>query len=454
MKLAEDFPSRPGYGTKGTKVELSANYIELLPPSDLVLYRYDIHINPAAAGKKHFRIVQLLLQSPELAAHQGEIATDFRSTLFSKTRFHRDENLIEVRYRLEGEDEPSARATTYNVHVLYTKTLVMDELINYLNSTNLGHSLRDKQELTQALNIFLNHYARSAKNIVTVGSTKSFSLSSNTAKRDIGSDLDVIRGFFSSVRTATCRILININVSHGAFYHAGPLPALMNNYGVQSTPMLEKFLKFVRVQTTHLPEKRNKANKVIPCVKIIFGLARKDDGHGMAHPPRVKRHGAGAEEVEFWLDGEASSVIPKVATKGGAKGRGKRKDKTQPQSSAASRRYISVFDFFEEVFCLSYLSFDIADCDAAYGRVLQYPHLLLLNCGNRSNPMYLPAEVCTVSQGQPSKAKLNSSQAQQMIRHAVRKPWEIAAAIVEEGTGIIGLDENTNVLLVRVCSYF
>ncbi|KAF9766502.1 hypothetical protein IL306_001103, partial [Fusarium sp. DS 682] len=434
LKLTEGFPSRPGYGTRGTKVELTANYVELLPLSNMTLHRYDIQISPAAAGKKHFRIVQLLLEAPELASQQGNIATDFRSTLVSKTRFPQDEILVEIPYRSEGEDEPAARATVYKVRVLYTKTLNIGELINYLNSTSLGQSLGDKQELTQALNIFLNHYARSAKNLVTIGSTKSFSLNSDAARGDIGSGLEIIRGFFSSVRIATCRILVNINVSHGAFYHAAPLPALMNSYGVRSTVMLEKFLKFLRIKTTHLPEKRNKANQVIPRVKTIFGLARKDDGHGLAHPPRVKQHGAGAKDVEFWLDGEAtSSGAPKTVAKGGAKGKAKGKGKAQAEGPAASAsgRYITVFDFFR----------------ITYNRVLQDPQLPLVNCGNRDNPMYLPAEVCVVHPGQPSKSKLDGSQAQHMIRHAVRKPWENAAAIVGEGVQTVGLDENTNVLL-------
>lgn len=270
LKLTEGFPSRPGYGTKGTKVELTANYIELLPPSNMILHRYDIQISPEAAGRKCFRLVQLLLHSAELAPHQGNLATDFRSTVVSKTKFPRDETIVEIRYRSEGEDEPAAGATTYKVRVLYTKTLRIGELINYLNSTNLDQSFGDKQELTQALNIFFNHYAKSANNLATIGSTKSFSLSQDAAKGDLGSGLEVIRGFFSSVRIATCRILVNINVSHAAFYHAGPLPALMNSYGVRNTVALETFLKFVRVQTTHLPEKRNKANKVIPRVKTIW----------------------------------------------------------------------------------------------------------------------------------------------------------------------------------------
>ncbi|KAF5700184.1 putative argonaute like post-transcriptional silencing QDE-2 [Fusarium mundagurra] len=434
LKLTEGFPSRPGYGTRGTKVELTANYVELLPPSNLTLHRYDIQISPVAVGKKHFRIVQLLLQAPEFATQQGDIATDFRSTLVSKTKFSQDEVLVEVPYRSEGEDEPTARATIYKVRVQYTKTLNVGELVNYLNSTSLSQSLVDKRELTQALNIFLNHYAKFAKNLVTIGSTKSFSLGSDAARGDIGSGLEIIRGFFSSVRVATCRILVNINVSHGAFYHAVPLPGLMKSYGLHSTVMLERFLKLVRIQTTHLPEKRNKANEVIPRVKTIFGLARKDDGHGLAHPPRVRQHGAGAKDVEFWLDGEASSSgAPKPVVKGGAKGKGKGKGKAQVESSAASTsgRYITVFDFF----------------GITYNRVLQDPQLPLVNCGTRDNPMYLPAEVCVVLPGQPSKSKLNSSQAQQMIRHAVRKPWENANSIYNEGVKTVGLDENTNVLL-------
>jgi eukaryotic translation initiation factor 2C len=349
LKLTEGFPSRPGYGTKGTKVELTANYVEILPPSNMTLHRYDIQISPEAAGRKRFRLVQLLLQSADLVPHQGSLATDFRSTLFSKTKLQCDETMIKVRYHYEGEDEPAAGATTYKVRVLYTKTLSIGELINYLNSTDLGLLFGDKQELTQALNILLNHYAKSANNLTTIGSTKSFSLNQNAVRGDLGSGLDVIRGFFSSVRIATCRILVNINISHGAFYHAGPLPALMNSHGVRNTVLLEKFLKLVRVQTTHLPEKRNKVNEVILRVKTIFGLARKDDGHRMAHPPRVRQHGAGAKDVEFWLDCAASSSgAPKAEVKGGAKGKGKGKGKVQPESSTASGsgRYISVFDFF------------------------------------------------------------------------------------------------------------
>jgi eukaryotic translation initiation factor 2C len=61
---------------------------------------------------------------------------------------------------------------------------------------------------------------------------KSFSLSQTTETADLGAGLEVIPGFFSSVRLATCRILVNINVRHDAFYRADPLPSLMMSYGL------------------------------------------------------------------------------------------------------------------------------------------------------------------------------------------------------------------------------
>ncbi|KAM3505829.1 hypothetical protein MY10362_002712 [Beauveria mimosiformis] len=103
----------------------------------------------------------------------------------------------------------------------------------------------------------------------------------------------------------------------------------------------------------------------------------------MAHPPRILHHGAGAKDVQFWLEGDASAGSH-LAAKGATKKK-------------------------------------------AYDRTLQYLELLLMNCGSRDHLMYLPAE--------------------QMIRHAVRKPWINAAFIVAEGISTVGLDENSNVLL-------
>lgn len=449
MSIGNRLPLRPGYGTKGVRVELTANYVELLPPSDLALYRYSIEIKPEPSRRKHFRLVELLLQSEELAAQRDELATDFRSTLLSKTKISSDDFIVKVQYRAEGEDEPPAGAAHFTVQVAYTATLQMGDLMNYLASTNIDERLEEKSVWEQTFNIFLNHYAKATKTLVAIGTSKTFSLSQHAGRADLGSGLQVLRGFFSSVRIATGRVLVNVNVSHAAFYHAGPLPMLMNGYGIRSTTALERFLKLVRIQTTHLPEKRNKAGEVIPRMKTIFGLARKDDGHGMTHPPRISHHGAGAKDVQFWLEGGAStgsSTTAKEATNKQSKA--KSTSKAQP-AAPESGKYISVFDFFKTSMLAVITCLILSDYIAAYKQTLQHPELPLVNCGSRDYPMYLPAEVCVVVHGQPSRSKLDSSQTQQMIRHAVRKPWANAASIVAEGISTAGLDRSSNLLLVR-----
>ena len=54
--------------------------------------------------------------------------------------------------------------------------------------------------------------------------------------------------------------------------------------------------------------------------------------------------------------------------------------------------------------------------------------------------------------GQNSRSKLEPAQTQQMIRFAVRKPWENANSITQEGVRTVGLLPQANVNLVRSLS--
>ena len=54
--------------------------------------------------------------------------------------------------------------------------------------------------------------------------------------------------------------------------------------------------------------------------------------------------------------------------------------------------------------------------------------------------------------GQNSQSKLEPAQTQQMIRFAVRKPWENANSITQEGVRTVGLLPQANVNLVRSLS--
>jgi len=313
-------------------------------------------VQPTAAGKKLSQIIRLLLESPGYAEFREDIVTDSKSTIISRKRLSTGRTETAINYRAEGEDEPRVNAPTYRLRIEETGTLNISDLTEYLTSTG-GGSYSDKLPTLQALNIFLGHFARSSPAVATIGSSKSFPLGQYAPRMDLGAGLTAVRGFFSSVRVATCRILVNVNVSHAAFYDAIPLGQLIQKYGAahrHNLPKLEKFLKRVRVRVIHLGEKKNKAGESVPRVKTIFGLANKNDGHGLDHPPRVQRFGAGPKEVEFYLNDpsaatSSASTGPVASAPGGKKkGKGNKggPSSTAPAKGTSQGRYISVYEFF------------------------------------------------------------------------------------------------------------
>lgn len=335
----------------GAPVTLWANYVRIIADPDLALYRYALSVSPKATGRKLNQIIRLLLKVPELAELQQDLVSDFKSTCVSRQRLPEDDMTIAITYRADGEDEPRQGATLYNVRILYTNTLSVGELTEYLASTDLAASYEKKQPLLQAFNIFLNHYAKSADETGTIGSARTFSLRPDAPKWDLGGGLAAIRGFFASVRAATCRILVNVNVTNAAFYSDGPLDQLIVAFNSQrrgGNTRLASFLKRVRARTTHLQEKKNNSGEVIYRVKTIVGLATPNDGHGLPHPPRVRGFGAGPKLVEFWMNSDPLAK-PNPATKASGS-RVKEKKRGGPGVPAASSslggQYISVYDFF------------------------------------------------------------------------------------------------------------
>lgn len=291
LSLAPDrFPIRPGFGTRGELVKIWANYFQLLVDTRLVLYQYNIDIQPEALGRKRTRIIQLVLQRPEFVARSDNICSDFKSTLFSRAVLDIDVTACNIQYRSEFETEPEPRATLYQIRLQHTKTLPVRRLIEYLSATNLSYPFDEKNALIQAFNVFLNHFAKSHDNLVTFGN-KTFPR--DVAGKDLGGGLMAVQGFFSSVRVATGRILVNVNVCCSAFYQPGSLTTLMTAHGLQDRYRLEQFLKGVRVKTCHTRK---------PRIKTILALASPSDGQGSNQQrPKVPEFGATSDQVLFWL---------------------------------------------------------------------------------------------------------------------------------------------------------
>lgn len=342
------WPNRPGYGTKGQPVTLYTNYLSLTSVGK-PLFRYDVSIAPdgnrAPAGKKARQIVRLLLEE-HFSQNLAQIATDYRSNLIACVKLQEsDKQDYDVRYKDENDEEYPENPRVFKVTCKHTGHLNPADLVNYLTSTNASAMLDSKPELIQALNVIMGHHPKTEQSIASVGANKHFAVRGNDVERlTLGGGLEVLRGFFISVRTAAARVLLNVQVKYLACYEEGPLGGVIASWAETNrwnTYRLEAFLKRLRVRVTHI-QRKTSSGKPRPRIKPISGLATPRDGAGSPNPPKVSHHGAGPEDVQFFVAAPGSQPAQPTAT--ASKGK---KGKTPPKAGPAQEgRYVTVAQFF------------------------------------------------------------------------------------------------------------
>ncbi len=367
LALEATMPHRPGFGTQGRPVTLYANYFELMPPKSLLLYRYSLEFIPddqgrKPEGKKLLKwLVKLLLQQ-RLADYGNHIVTDFGSTILSKIDLGLGQgSTYEVQYQTEVDDEPRPGGRIYHVRVQPNGTLQSSELVDHLTSSNLSAVCAQKSDVIQALNIILGHYSKASNSVLFARPSKYYPFHPTTAETfHLGAGLQALRGYFISVRAATARILVNIQVKHAACYQEGPLDALIRDFQRtrgQNLHRLESFLKRLRIRPIHIT-RRNKAGQQTPRPRTVTALATPRDGPDLLHPPIVPSFGAGANEVHFYIgDGapgttqEGPSSGTTAGAQGGRKGKGKVVKKgpaPAPPAGSVAEGYISVAEYFRQ----------------------------------------------------------------------------------------------------------
>lgn len=362
LTLDQRFPNRPGYGTTGTKVVLWANYFPMIPKGDVKLHRYAVDIIPdPQSKKKRKQLIELLRTEGPLAPMKDDITSDYQANLICRSVIPEEQLQNTVVHKFENEDEPSARATTYTIRLEATGSFTVADLIAYLTSTNANAAYAGKLDVVQALNIVVGQHPKATSSIMSLGANRHFPLEGPSFRSaDLGAGLQVLKGYFVSVRAAATRILVNVQVKHAAVYQPGPLPDLMRNYRGGNPPNLQalsKFLVKVRVSTDHLPIKKNRAGQTIPRIKVIFGFADRNDGRGLPHPPKVTVLGANANNVSFFLNDSppGGSRGGEIGAKSSGRRDAKKDSKKGSQSSAKSDpgssdsgRYVTVAEYFRD----------------------------------------------------------------------------------------------------------
>lgn len=441
MNISNAFPSRPGYGTRGAQIKLFANYFILAVRGNTILYRYQLKlVEGSATGRKLKRIIHLLMMNPRLAG----AATDYSSILITTAPI---ELPLEVSLEYVEESENRPRPGNYKFLIADDpEVLDVSELVADLQAVSFNVDRVRRQEIVQALNIIMARYPTSSPGMMNIGTNRHFPYADNDpiVRVELDGGLDALRGYFRSVRLATCRILYNVNVSHAVMYRDMPLDQTIRHFQPKILFLLDKFLVKVRVRTEYL---KDESGGAIIKTKTIKGLARPDDGQSLAHPPQIQAFGAGPKDVRFYLDSDVKAGSSTSSNKAKA---GKRGGPSSISPKSPVSGYISVYDFFKtRMFILNGTSTYRLTSGADHGIILVNEGMPVVNVGTKEKPSYLPPELCSVLPGQSAK-KLNSNQTQTIIQKACRQPWENAESITKDGSKILGLREPANASLVKL----
>jgi eukaryotic translation initiation factor 2C len=411
-------PRRPGYGKAGVPVVLWTNYFELKGvKADTQLYRYSVAFQPdnELPKPKKKRLIQLLLQQ---AAFSGKpVASDWAQILISgqKLELGARRSVYDLEwYPEDGEPLPAATADESKQRARSRKKNTVRALVEELGTVSVKNLLSDlkqsgttyplKLETIQALNVVLGFGPSSDGKILTAGGNKYYPFGGHPQTQifDLGSGLQALRGYFTSVRTSVNRILVNVNVATGAFYRAGPLLDLMREVtggpprNAEEYRKLAAFVRKLRFETNYIRAVDKNGKVKMESNRPV--TKRKVHAIGDLSP-----YGRNSTDITF-----------KLETNG--------KEET-----------ISVQNFFKRT----------------HNITLQSPQAPAVNYGTRDNPKWIPAELCTVVGGQLARRLLLGDQTRRMIGFAARRPFDNAESIVKDGLQVTKISTGLNAHLTK-----
>ena len=225
-------------------------------------------------------------------------ATDYAETLITCGRLY-EKSLPEKKYEVvyrneseilgEGTKDAQSDERKYLVTVTYSSVVPTSELLRYVDSRPNDPSDFDARlDAIQAMNIIVAGSPNKDGTVFQAGQNKFFQYPrGNLAKefsevygnRDLGGGLIAVRGYFSSMRTSTSRILLNLNAQCSAFYPEIDLRSLMYRFvGSDRIPVwkladLEQFIRRLRVTTKQL----TREGETVTREKTVWGFSHKHE---------------------------------------------------------------------------------------------------------------------------------------------------------------------------------
>lgn len=347
-----------GVGSQGKIVSLATNYFRLNVEPGWKLHHYSIKVWPEAKGRKLAQMIKDALLLPDFAEVGPGIVSDFAAVLISQQELPDELLKVSVPYKKNTSTEESNDTSLSNdakdtkdaeAPDRYYVKFDLVRIVDLTNEADLQETSPDQETLpiVQDLDIVLGHHRKFSSNISMIGKRRAFQKTipvggSSFLSADHTQEtalLLAVRGYFSSVRLSTTGILVNVNVTHGAFYIPRALQdwlSMVRGHAQVHTTKIPGLLKGLQVGLRHLRQKR--------VIKTISGYASPGQGNGFeAHPPRVSKLGAGPRDVMFFEYKSTKPILDQID-----------KDKAKKGHLTAHNihlcgcdgSYISVFDYF------------------------------------------------------------------------------------------------------------
>ncbi|KAH8018342.1 hypothetical protein HPB51_003063 [Rhipicephalus microplus] len=380
--LPSHFPRRPAQGKLGRPIQLMANHFSVEIPAGNV-YHYDVEIfsenNKEAKipEKRKYRcistkinrlVIEQLVKKYRLDLKNCVPAFDGRKNLYTRRELKFRERTFAV------ELEEDQRVQKFVVKIQYAATVNLDALhAVFENKVNTV-----PQEVLQAVDIVLRHGP--SIRLTPVGRSFFKPPLPNQA-HSLGGGREVWFGYYTSVRPAQWKPMLNVDMSATAFYEPQPVISFMckilsdgrremtaadfRDLRDFQNVRLNKELKGLRIKVTHLPYPRKyKVVRVTkePAKRLLFDME----------------------------DGSRCSVA----------------------------------DYFQN----------------RYGRLV-YPNLPCIQVGNLAHPVYLPLEVCEIVEGQHCRKKLNENQTSEMIKRTAQPPAKRFNEIRQSVRDLVGSND-------------
>lgn len=295
-----NLPLRPGYGIAGRPIILKTNYFNIEIDVSKKLYRYNVEVvtnrkprkTASAAGSRSGEptlevpgprvrrtAFALLFETAEFQALGAGLATDYVANVITSKTLDLGaggKKAFRIEYREAEVKRPLYQPAIFTFTLSWAGIVPATELLQYLASTTASpyDCPEKKDDAIQALNIIVAKTPNLDVNVFQAGRNKFFQYPTNTADYiDLSGGLIAVRGYYSSVRTSTMRVLLNLNAQCSPFYPAINMGRLMEQHSSWNERLweaLESFIEKLRVKTQYL---KNSDGTADIRVKTVVGLS-------------------------------------------------------------------------------------------------------------------------------------------------------------------------------------